>query len=416
LFKVPIEGATNYKWSTGDEGAMLDSLRVFKEDKYAVTVTVDKDVCFMLCDTSTLARYDKPTAFAGVELGSFCQTNAIRINSGFNPGHPDITAIVWSNGEKDKLSINVTTAGTYTVAYTDGCGEIATATVNTGQLPVKITKAEITPKVDYDCITGFFKGSLEASGNSTTSGPFGLGVEKFLWSNGGTNRTINIDQDFEGSFTVTVTDGCGTTATATYELKAQGKNELNPSIFIDKTKLCETSFIRLNVFNERNGRLAYKWSTGEETPFLDTKTAGVFTVTVTDLCKNTKTAQITVSDDELSPSPLTYAKVFFPDGMAQILNTDTTELDLKQIDALKLNRTFGPIVKAEMCPQLIQDYEFFVFNRWGQKVFESTNIVDEWDGRQDGEDRHLSDTFVWVARYKIFGIEKTIKGDVNLLR
>ncbi len=411
LFEVPIEGATFYEWSTGVKGPLLDSLRVFEEGKFSVTVTVDKDVCFMLCDTSEISRLSKPTAYGGAEIGNFCTNGKIRLNSGYNPGSPEIKSIVWSTGETGVLSIEVSTAGSYSVTYTDGCNEQAVATIPTGIFPKNISNVVITPQVDVDCITGRFTGRMEAKGNS-----IGLGVDRYLWSTGGTNNFINLDQDFESLISVTITDGCGATSSASFELKLIGKNEIKANIVVDKSRLCSTGLTRLNVLVEKNGRLAYKWSTGDVTPFLDTKTLGTYTVTITDLCNNAATAEYTVTDDDISPDNLKYAKVFFPDGIANTLLSDTTEIDKKEIAALKLNRSFGPIVTAETCPESITDYEFFVFNRWGQQVFESTDVADEWDGRQDGDTRHLSDTYVWVVRYNVLGIEKILKGDINMVR
>ena len=43
-----------------------------------------------------------------------------------------------------------------------------------------------------------------------------------------------------------------------------------------------------------------------------------------------------------------------------------------------LNDTFGAFGEA------IQDYRMLVYNRWGQKIFESSNYNQRWDGTYDG--------------------------------
>jgi gliding motility-associated-like protein len=43
-----------------------------------------------------------------------------------------------------------------------------------------------------------------------------------------------------------------------------------------------------------------------------------------------------------------------------------------------LNDTFG--VKGEG----IKDYRILVYNRWGEVIFESTNVRKQWDGKFDG--------------------------------
>ena len=56
-----------------------------------------------------------------------------------------------------------------------------------------------------------------------------------------------------------------------------------------------------------------------------------------------------------------------------------------------LNETFGPV------GQRVDYYSMVIFNRWGQLIFESNDINDQWDGTYKGE-RVQTDTYV----YKIF--------------
>jgi flagellar hook assembly protein FlgD len=82
-----------------------------------------------------------------------------------------------------------------------------------------------------------------------------------------------------------------------------------------------------------------------------------------------------------------------------------------------LNRTFGPIlVNKNACLDKIQDYEFYVFNRWNQKVFESNNIKDEWDGNKDDGTKYQSETYMFVTRYNVVGKEIVIKGSIYMIR
>lgn len=76
------------------------------------------------------------------------------------------------------------------------------------------------------------------------------------------------------------------------------------------------------------------------------------------------------------------------------------------------NDTFGPLFlggKAEVL-------SFSVYNRWGQKVFESTPQQVDWDGKQDGKDAS-SDVYVYTMRVRFGnGEEETRSGEVTLLR
>lgn len=64
----------------------------------------------------------------------------------------------------------------------------------------------------------------------------------------------------------------------------------------------------------------------------------------------------------------------------------------------------------------IEDLQFIIFNRWGEKVFESTDINAGWDGTYKGEPMNLS-VFVYVLKGKFKNGELIDeKGNFTLLR
>ena len=408
-FRIPpIKGATDYQWSTGTNRG-VDSLRVFEEGEYSVTVTINEGVCFMLCDTSKLARYDKPQAQLKLAIGNFCSNNKMRLDAGYIPGHPQIKSITWSTDETGVQSIEIAQAGTYKVTIVDQCDESATAEIATGAFPKKITTATISSEVAVDCYQGQATGILTASGNTS-----GLGVEKYKWSTGAETQNININDIATTTYTVTVTDGCGGTASSSFTSKIEGPGVKSVSIVLDKSRLCAENLVKLNAVTDKNGRFKYVWSQSAVTPDISVKDPGTYSVTVTDVCGNTATATKAISEDDLSPQTLKYAHVFFPDGTDYRFEGGSLQ-DTMAYKALSLNRTFGPINTAEYCIDDIQNYEFYIFNRWGQKVFESNNIKEEWDGMIKDQ-KAQGDTYVWVAKYTIFGFTKTVKGDVTMIR
>ncbi|HOY04601.1 MAG TPA: choice-of-anchor L domain-containing protein [Saprospiraceae bacterium] len=77
-----------------------------------------------------------------------------------------------------------------------------------------------------------------------------------------------------------------------------------------------------------------------------------------------------------------------------------------------VNDTFGVVLAGEN----IEIVEFRVYNRWGQKVFESSGSVKKWDGRFDGDDAP-SDVYVYYIKVRYpDGTEDAFHGDVTLLR
>ena len=78
----------------------------------------------------------------------------------------------------------------------------------------------------------------------------------------------------------------------------------------------------------------------------------------------------------------------------------------------QLNDKFGPhnALKAD-------NYEFKVYNRWGQLVFRSTNWKDRWDGTIKGIPQQPG-VFVWMLNYTHRDSKQQVfkKGTVTLIR
>ena len=92
---------------------------------------------------------------------------------------------------------------------------------------------------------------------------------------------------------------------------------------------------------------------------------------------------------------LMWPKVFFPNGLEEE------------------NKTFGPY---SSCNLFISDYTLKIYNKWGNEVFVSSDINDEWDGTHKGK-KSASAVYVFVAEYTLAGIKQDVfKGDVTLLR
>jgi gliding motility-associated-like protein len=77
-----------------------------------------------------------------------------------------------------------------------------------------------------------------------------------------------------------------------------------------------------------------------------------------------------------------------------------------------LNDIFRPFVGEG-----ITEMEFSIFNRWGQKVFSTTEKGKGWDGNLNGSNQS-SGVYVWILRYKTINNpqEKILKGNMTLIR
>ncbi len=82
-----------------------------------------------------------------------------------------------------------------------------------------------------------------------------------------------------------------------------------------------------------------------------------------------------------------------------------------------INDAFGPIDVPECA---YRAFEWSVFNRWGQRIFEANSPHSTWDGRLPNGQVAPSDVYVWQLRYALPNGNDTVwfvqKGDVTLLR
>jgi len=76
------------------------------------------------------------------------------------------------------------------------------------------------------------------------------------------------------------------------------------------------------------------------------------------------------------------------------------------------NDVFRPLL---VCP--VTDYRFEIYNRWGNKVFETSDPNEAWDGRMGDNTLAVSDVFVWKLSYRSkTGEGSERKGKVTLVR
>ena len=74
------------------------------------------------------------------------------------------------------------------------------------------------------------------------------------------------------------------------------------------------------------------------------------------------------------------------------------------------------IYKAKSGHQSLVEFHAYIFNRWGQKLYEWTDPDGGWDGKYNGKDVKQGVYFVLVKAKGADGRKYNIKKDVNLLR
>ncbi len=169
----------------------------------------------------------------------------------------------------------------------------------------------------------------------------------------------------------------------------------------DKTLVCGGSVL-LNPLVVSELPLTWQWadSTGiiSSEADISVKKTGLYTFTVTNNCEAVN-GQVLVTAEELSVNRLIYLpNSFSPNG-----------------DGI------NDCYQGYTAPDLdIVSYELMIFDRWGEKLFETTDINGCWDGTLRDKDMNPAVMVFWMtleARNCDGKVERVFrKGDINLVR
>lgn len=304
----------------------------------------------------------------------------------------------WLPGNLSGSTVNVTPSSTttYTVTATDACGQTATQTFNVvvQQLPVISFTADTT----YGCTP------LEVQYTVDTTG---FGNATLLWSFGENNATSNVVNPaytyvtpgcHDVSLTVTVPPGCSATQTYTCMITTLPQ----PIAQFVATPTVASILDPLVTFtNQSTGATNWIWNFGDSTSSTDWSPAhtyesvGTFPVYLAvsnaSGCSDTAWLDIIVND---------FFTFYVPNAFTPNSNGNNDE--------------FGPYFTNI----LSERYQFYIFDRWGNIVFETTDPNTRWNGTWQNKGEMVQED---VYVYKIFyvdnmQVEHHVIGSVTLLR
>ncbi|MBV7530653.1 gliding motility-associated C-terminal domain-containing protein [Chitinophaga sp. sic0106] len=269
-----------YSWSpSGGTGATASGLA---PGTYTCTVT-DANGC---TTTETVTITD-----SGTGLGAYTNQSDVSCN-GANDGTASVTAYggtppytyLWSPGDSTTATITGLAPGTYTCTITDNAGATQVVSVTIVQPPALSATASLGFNV-----TCF--GGNNGSAIATASG--GTPPYTYSWNNGGTNDTIT--NLIAGSYTVTVTDAKGCTATSSIAVEEPTQLVAAGS---GTNVTCNGYNDGIATVNVSGGLppYSYSWSGGGGSGQTATGLApGDYTCTVTDLYGCSDTALVTIT-------------------------------------------------------------------------------------------------------------------------
>ena len=340
-------------WSTGDT---TSSIMVSTSGRYWVQVM--QGTCINR-DTINITFANNLPSFNIGNDTTYCGAFYRTLSTGVSGTH-------WSTGVSTS-SITVSTPGLYWAQESNICGSLRDSI---------IISDNPLPLVDLGNDTSVCPGNeiiLNAGNPGAT----------YLWQNNMTSQTLTVSS--AGIYWVNVTvNGCS-------KQDSINVSSLSPplpfSIGIDTT-ICEDSSLVLNAFQNNT---KYFWSNGDTTAIITVNQSGKYFVIDSNSC-GSYSASISVTTKPC------VCRVAIPTAFSP--NNDGR------------NDFFWVLTQ---CP--LQNFQFDIYNRWGQKIFSTNNVTDKWDGTYRGMQQPLG-VYVYFLKYRDPYTDKDISqtGDVTLLR
>ncbi|MEP7171291.1 MAG: gliding motility-associated C-terminal domain-containing protein, partial [Bacteroidota bacterium] len=349
-----------YLWSTGVTTQMIT---VNQSGSFSVSVT-DNNGCSN-SDQINVTVNPLPTVSLGNDT-SFCSGGSITINAGngFN-------FYLWNTGATTQ-NININQSGIFSVQVTDNNG-----CTNTDQINITVNQS---PVINLGNDTSFCQGT-------PVTFDAGSGFANYLWQDGSTNQSFNAST--AGVYYVSVTDNNSCNGADTVAIL-----NVYPSPVVNlgnDTLICDI-VLHPYILNAGNGYISYLWQDNSSSQNFSVTNFGTYDVVVTD--QNGCSGTDSVSIGEQCESVFTMPNVFTPD-----------------VDSH--NDTFKPKSSE------LKSFNMKIYNRWGQKLFESNDADNGWDGNYNGH-KCPAGTYFFVVEYSgIFNgalSSQVLNGSLTLIR
>jgi gliding motility-associated-like protein len=326
-------GFLNYTWSPpyNINSSNTQNVTVNPGIDTAYTLLAEKTPGCFAYDTLQIKVFHSPAINLGPDA-DFCAGDSAVLNAGAG-----FNSYQWSNGMASQ-QITVQGTGNYSVTgvTSDGCKSFDTLKIlNVFSLPV------VTLNNDTTLCSG--------DSRILNAGP---GYTSYLWNNGNTSQTISVNS--LGTYAVLVTDNNGCKGTDTSFIK---KFLPLPANFLPAdSAICNYGTVQLSATGLFN---SYIWNNSSTASAISISQPGLYWLQATD--KNNCTGKDSV--------------LIFPKECLKGLyvpSAFTPNNDGKN-DLLK------PFLLGN-----VKQYKFQIFNRWGQLVFETSDLTKGWNGNFSG--------------------------------
>ena len=361
-----VSGGSSYIWNTGSTS---NSIVVSPTTSTTYSVTDPGNACSS-AGTILVSVISQPPVTIGGSASVCSGSSAVLTASGGGN-------YSWTTGA---TTVSIVVAPTVSTTYS----VIASAATcaDTGAFTVSVIQPPVANIVCADSVCPGQAAALSASGGAA-----------YNWSTGATTAAINIFPTASSSFTVVVSSGgCSDTASCSVVV--------NPSVIANAGPDISIAFGDTASLVASGGG-AYSWSTGDTTAAISVvplvSTSYCVFVSNPPLCPDTDCVFIFVDANDCSAAST--GELFFPGAFSP--NGDNE------------NETFGLYFGKYEC---IDTYLLVIYNRWGEKVFESSDSKAVWDGKFGGNYENTA-VFVWYLKATLnSGTEIERKGNVSLMK
>lgn len=342
-------------------------------------------------NTLTLIIIDSPPLIVDLQKDTaiYCNQSIMTLTASVTGGVPvGVYTYNWTNttGSLTSATIHPTVTTTYYLTVSDTCGNTATDSTTVAVYPY--VPMILTLNNDTTICEGK---SVFLDANVIN------GVPGFIYSwnpSVSTKDTITLWPNVTTEYIFNVTDACGNSIKDTVSVTVIPNNANYTYTFI-------TNQI-VNFTNLSTGNSNYYWDFGDNSPdststsknpahnYLEPGTYRVMLISSTSSgCTDTAYQVLVIYPD---------LHFYFPNAFSP--NGDG-------LNDIYSGKGVG-----------LKSYRMQIYNRWGERFFESTNVVDGWDGTYNGENAEQG---VYVVRFDISGfnkegLEKTYFGHITLLR